>query len=76
MPLRVAIVVVAYAVYRVPGDDDLAAGLALGLGTLLVGFVAADRATQGHPADSRVPEIVRIAAGLALIAVGVILALA
>lgn len=76
MPLRVAMVLAAYGMYRVPGDDDLPAGLALGVGTLLVGFVVVDRATLGRSSTPRVPEVVQIVAGLVLIALGVFVALA
>lgn len=74
MPLRVAAVVIAYVIYRLPGDDRLMAGVALGAGFLLVSFVVVDHLTLGAASRSRAAVVVRVLLGIALIALGSVLA--
>lgn len=74
MPLRVVAVFLAYVIYRIPGDDRLPAGLTLGIGALLVAFVAIDSATLPRPMTPRAAEVAMILLGLALIALGLVLA--
>lgn len=75
MRLRIAAVFVAYVIYRLPGNERLPAGVALGVGTFLVAGVAIDRLTRGRAGNDRIPEVVSLGLGTGLIVLGIALAL-
>jgi uncharacterized membrane protein len=74
MPLRIAVIVLAYLLYRLPGDERIAAGAFIGIGTLILGLSVVDRLTRWSRDRSRLMEVGSILLGLGLLGVGILLA--
>jgi hypothetical protein len=72
MIARVVIVFAGYLFFSAMGDNEVAAGVALWAGVVLVGWFVVDLFTR-EP-DSRMGTV-GVAAGVALIAAGLVLAL-
>lgn len=70
IPLRVGVVVASYVIYRLPGDDEVIAGIFLGAGATLFGFALVDRWTTWRRDRSGMVQVGTTLLGIALLALG------
>ena len=71
-PARLVAIVIAYVVYRLPGDDRLTAGLLLGFGTLALLWTAVDALSLPETERPRYAGVVGLAGGAGLVIAGLL----
>jgi hypothetical protein len=70
LPLRLGAILLAYALYRVIGDEHRAAGIFIGLGTLILGYALVTYLTTRTDERSGLLQAGQTVLGLGLIGVG------
>ena len=70
IPLRVAVIIGAYALYFFLGDTDTMGAIFAGLGTLLVGLAVVDRWTLRRDKRSGLLQVGMTILGLGLLGLG------
>lgn len=71
IPLRVAVIIGAYALYFFLGDTDTMGSIFVGLGTLLIGLALVDRWTLRRDKRSGLLQVGMTILGLGLLGLGI-----
>jgi hypothetical protein len=72
LPLRLGAILLAYVVYRAIGDEHRAAGIFIGIGTLILGYAVVTYLTTRTDERSGLLQAGQTILGLGLIAVGLL----